>query len=242
MLSRALCLTGAQRVVKSVLHETVATHASRLYQYGRCRTHSGRHLPAHLRRDADQLPTSAAACTTVRCRRRGGTRGEGASLRRTSLLHAFPVAHAFPAFPVAHAFPVAAPSTLPQPPAPLQHSPMETAVPSPPGGDDGVLLHCPLHPDVDLEPRGYDTSLFLCRADLCEAANLMLAMCPDKEWAPLSHWRHRVETTLNPMPFGCFTQRGLLLLFTSAFREPTEQPSSSVAMNVFVEMLDAVVD
>jgi len=93
-----------------------------------------------------------------------------------------------------------------------------------------------------LEPRGYDTSLFLCRAGLCEAANLMLAMCPDKDLAPLNHWRHRVETTLNPMPFGCFTQRGLLLLFTSAFREPTEQPSSSVAMNVFVEMLDAVVD
>jgi len=220
-------------VVKSVVHGTVATHASRLYQYGRCRTHLGRHLPAHLRRKADQLPTSAAACTTVRCRRRGWTRGEGTSLRRTSLLHAFPVVHAFP---------VAAPSSLPQPPARLQHSTMETAVPSPPRGDDAVLLRCPLHPDVDLEPRDYDASLFLCRADLWEAANLMLAMCPDKDLASLIHWRHRMKTTLNPVPFGCFTQRGLLLLFTSAFREPTEQPSSSVAMNVFVQMLDAVVD
>ena len=220
-------------MLKSVVHQTLATHASGLYQYGRCRTHSGQYLPAHLRRNADQLLTSAASCTTVRCRRHGGTRGEDTTLGRTSLLHACPVAHAFT---------VAAPSTLPQSPAPLQHSLMETVVPSPPRGDAGDLLLCPLHPDVDLEPRFRDESLFLCRADLWEAANLMLAMCPEKDVASLIHWRHRMETTLNPVPFGCFTQRGLLLLFTSAFHEPTEQPSSSVAMNVFVQMLDAVVD
>jgi len=119
---------------------------------------------------------------------------------------------------------------------------METAVPSLPRVGVALLQRRPLHLDVDLEPRDYDFSLFLYRADLWEAANLMLAMCPDKDLASRIHWRLHMETTLNPVPFGCFTQRGLLLLITSAFREPTEQPSSSAAMNVFVEMLDAVSD
>jgi len=70
----------------------------------------------------------------------------------------------------------------------------------------------------------------------------MLAMCSGKDLATLIHWRHCVEKDLYPVFFGCFTQRGLVPVFTSAFRESTERASSTVAMNVFVEILDAVVD
>lgn len=119
---------------------------------------------------------------------------------------------------------------------------METAPPSPRREDNAFVVACPLHPDVGLDQIDCDASLFLSRADLWEAGNLLLAMCPDKNIASLIHWRHRMEARLNPVPFGCFTQHGLLCLFTSAFREPNEHPLPSDAMKVFVEMLDAVVD
>jgi len=119
---------------------------------------------------------------------------------------------------------------------------METAPPSLRREDNAFVVACPLHPVVGLDQIDCDASLFLSRADLWEAGNLLLAMCPDKNIASLIHCRHRMEARLNPVPFGCFTQHGLLCLFTSAFREPNEHPLSSDAMKVFVEMLDAVVD
>jgi len=70
----------------------------------------------------------------------------------------------------------------------------------------------------------------------------MLAMCPERDVASLILWRGRMDASLNPVPFGCFTQRGLLCFFTSTFREPNEYPMPSEAISVFVDMLDAVVD
>ena len=119
---------------------------------------------------------------------------------------------------------------------------MEAAPPSSPREDDAVVQRCPLHPDVRLEQRDCDACLFLCRADLWEAGDLMLAMCPERDVASLILWRGRMDARLNPVPFGCFTQRGLLCFFTSTFREPNEYPMPSEAMSVFVDMLDAVVD
>jgi len=102
------------------------------------------------------------------------------------------------------------------------------------------VARLPLHPDVSFNSVDCHPSLFLSRADLWEAGNLMLSMCPEEDLGSLILWRNCMDARLDPVPLGCFAQRGLLCLFHLAFREPNEYPFPSDAMKLFVDMLDAV--